>query len=435
MSTVVIRVVCSDIKASIVRHFIILLSVILALTSCASYEVTDNKPVTPERKNNDYRQQQPLLNVGINLFNVKLRKKSEVNFEALRNSESIWYARQLKDALDYSNVWGSVWVLPRNYNQAIDLMIAATILQSDGERLIVQVRATDATGRQWLDKQYSHKVNAYTYDPNVANAVIDEDPFQNLFNQIANDLLLLRLELVSSDALAISDVSDIRFAFDLSPQHFKDYIAIRKSRGNKNSRSARNNHEYILLGLPALNDPNYIAIQRITVRNELFLDIIQDYYRLFADNIDEPYQNWRSSSYSDVVQERRLKQQALREKIGGIVSVGAGVLASASIDSNDSQSTKEAKRATASAAIGAGAALIRSGFQKSEEASHYREVIIELAESIDADLEPTVLEVDDKTITLNGTMQQQFDAWRDLLLESYLIETGKGLNTTDPNSI
>ncbi len=384
----------------------------LLLIGCAHYEVTDNQSIELIKADNSYRTDQPLLNVGIARFSAKLQKKSEFNLEALRQSESIWYANQLKQTMDRSNVWGSIWVLPNQYKQAVDLNVVGTIIASNGERVALQIRATDATNKEWLRKEYTYKANAYIYNPNLSNVLPDEDPFQNLFNQIANDLYQLRIAFDRQQALGVKDIADMRFAYDLAPQNFQQYLSV------------DNRKNYQLNSLPALNDPNYKAIQRIAVRNDLFLDIVQDHYRLFANNMGDPYQNWRATSYADVVQERRLKRQARLEKIGGLLAVGAGIAVANSIGSNDSSGTRDSKRVVAAAAIGAGASLVRSGFQKADEASLYRETLIELGESIEAELEPTIFEVDDKTITLTGTIQQQFEEWRELLLERYQVERG-----------
>ena len=42
-----------------------------------------------------------------------------------------------------------------------------------------------------------------------------------------------------------------------------------------------------------------------------------------------------------------------------------------------------------------------------------------------AEITPQVIELDDQTITLTGTVEDQYDQWRDLLHGIYGKETGK----------
>ena len=339
------------------------------------------------------------------------KRKDAVTFGAIRKSESVWYSQQLKNALDVSNAWGRVRLFPENYQQVADVNINGIIVESNGETLDLQIRATDSTGLDWFHKVYKLQVSAYTYNPDVP--ATNKDPFQSIFNRIANDLLIHRQQLLPAQSKNIKDITAMRFAYDLAPETFAPYLKLTKKM------------RYELTRLPALNDPVLQPVQRIDVRNQLFLDVVQDYYRLFAQTMQQPYQEWRANSYDSVVERRRLKVLASREKIGGALAVLGGLAATLSEDSSDSADARRAKQVLGSAAISIGAAAVKSGFQHSDEASLHTETLRELGESLEYELEPNVLEVEDKTITLTGTMQEQFQQWRELLLERYRIETGQ----------
>ena len=52
------------------------------------------------------------------------------------------------------------------------------------------------------------------------------------------------------------------------------------------------------------------------------------------------------------------------------------------------------------------------------------EALFELAEAFDGEARPTVMRTQDQVFRLEGTLESQYDTWRDLLRDIYLIETG-----------
>ena len=90
----------------------------------------------------------------------------------------------LVEAIQSSGAWGAVRVVP-DEKQAMDVLVFATILESHGESLKLQVVAEDATGREWLEKDYESKASRYSYQTTRTRF----DPFQAVYNEIANDLL------------------------------------------------------------------------------------------------------------------------------------------------------------------------------------------------------------------------------------------------------
>lgn len=74
--------------------------------------------------------------------------------------------------------------------------------------------------------------------------------------------------------------------------------------------------------------------------------------------------------------------------------------------------------------IGAGAMMVKSALDQNAEAKLHLESLKELAASLDADIEPHKLELEDRTVTLSGTVDQQYAQWREILQEIYRTETG-----------
>ena len=108
----------------------------------------------------------------------------EGTFIHIRRAESRYMAVALRDTLQKSGHWGSVWVTPET-SSAADVNVTAEILHSDGDRLRLEVIATDATGRVWIDDEYGMETAAGAYN---RQRYPELDPYQDLFNSIANDL-------------------------------------------------------------------------------------------------------------------------------------------------------------------------------------------------------------------------------------------------------
>ena len=81
----------------------------------------------------------------------------------------------------------------------------------------------------------------------------------------------------------------------------------------------------------------------------------------------------------------------------------------------------------------AGAAIYREGVYAADEAVIHRAAIIELSQSLEADVQPLVVEVDGEALELTGTLDQQYTQWRVLLKDIYEEEIG--LPTDSSNGV
>ena len=52
------------------------------------------------------------------------------------------------------------------------------------------------------------------------------------------------------------------------------------------------------------------------------------------------------------------------------------------------------------------------------------EALAELGQSLEAELEPQVIDLEDRTITLTGNVESQYQQWRDVLQKIYRAEIG-----------
>ncbi len=166
-----------------------------------------------------------LLDVGIAIFEPGLddipHKREELTFADVRLAETQFVSYQLAQTLQGTGGWGIVRVIPNDLS-AVDVAVHGTILQSDGQTMVVKVSVKDSSGKLWYDKEYKEVVGKYSYDSRNRRS---EDAFQGLYNRIANDMLAYRQHnLDHNGLLTIRTISRLQFARTFAPQAFDQYL-------------------------------------------------------------------------------------------------------------------------------------------------------------------------------------------------------------------
>lgn len=318
----------------------------------------------------------------------------------VRNAESRFMATQLADTVQRSAAWGAVRVLPGK-GSIVDVYVEGTILHSDGERLKLSIHVYDSSGKDWYTKEYEEIVGQYTYDKRNQ---LKAEPFQGIYNRISNDLLAYRKKLDAEKVGELRAISEIRFAREFSPDAFSSYI-----------KEDKKGH-ITLVSLPAENDPQLQRVRRIRERDYLFIDTVQEYYDAFSRRMETPYHDWRANSYDEIITVRELKRQATNRTLAGVVAIVGGIAAVAK--GND------AAQVAGVTAAGAGGLLVKSGIAKRSEVKMHEEALIEMGQSLEAAVEPHVIELEDRTITLTGNVEAQYEQWKAILSELYKAERG-----------
>ncbi|MBB6522381.1 hypothetical protein [Pseudoteredinibacter isoporae] len=385
------------------RTLVTLLLLSLFLSACASHTVKTTRYVQLQQETAEIPENQ-LLDVGVELLDPNLEQIEEDDslvFAEVRKAESHYMAGHIRDALQASSAWGAVRLIP-NQGTLVDVQMSGRILHSDGETLEMAISVKDITGRKWYDKDYKAVASRYAYRRETASKA---DPFQTLYHQIANDLLQYRKQLEPEYLRRTRLIGELRFAESFAPQSFGGQLQQDKK------------GIYHIERLPAENDPMLERVRTIRERDHLYIDTLQDFYGSFIQQIDGPYRDWRKQTYSEVINLREVKESARNQTIAGIVSVLAGIAAATS--------NNRAVRTAGGVAIGGGGYLIKEGFGKRAEADMHSETIRELGDSLEAAIQPQVIELEDRTITLSGSVQQQYEQWRQILRELYDVENGK----------
>jgi hypothetical protein len=366
-------------------------------------KVTSSTPLalqTPSRP----MAESALLDVGIPTLNdgLSLTDEDDTVFPEVRFAEAIYFSNQLAKIMEKSGAWGAIRVTP-NAQVITDVYITGTILQSDGEVLEMDIEVKDTSGKKWFTKQYKKVVGKLAYDRKAKSNV--GDPFQNVFIQIANDVLTYRERFSDKQADDLKSISELRFAQLFSPEAFNEYITQDRDGILKIRR------------LPAENDSLLTRIQKIRERDYLYIDTMQDYYDGFSQQMHFAYQEFRHSSYDSVVKARQLNRQGNQRIIAGIGSILAGIY-------GRSQSRTSSEAYASSATAAAGGFILKSGLEKKQQSAAYDESVAEMGSSLESEIAPQVIALEDRTVTLTGTVQAQYAQWQELMQKIYTKERG-----------
>lgn len=383
---------------------VVLLLAMLMLAACSTTSVKSTEFV-PAVQNQAPDDESLLMDVGVLVFDpgideIDRRDLDRTNLQ-IRRAEAQYAPYLMADTLQRSGNWGVVRILPSD-TSTMDVYVEGQLLLSNGEGMIIAVTARDATGREWFSRIYQEHISQFAYERSQRQS---HDPFQVIYNKIANDLLEYReRNLSANDIRTIRTVSELKFAANFVPEIFGDYLA-EDNRGI--TRVQR---------MPADNDPSFQRIRDIRERDYMFVDTVQDYYETYARQMRGPYDAWREQSYRETMSLEATERAARQRFILGTAAVVGGIAAATS--------SQPASRAGGMVGVGAGAYLVRSGFERSNEAQMHIAALQELGESLESQVAPRVIELEDRTIMLTGTVEEQYDQWRELMVEIYRTETG-----------
>lgn len=383
---------------------LLLLAASLVLGSCSTQTVKSTT-FTPMIDDTSAIPEDELLDIGIGIFEPGLddipSNREELTFADVRLAETQYVSYQLSQTLQSSGDWGVVRVIPHDLSSS-DLAVRGTILQSDGEAMVLDVNVTDATGKVWIDKEYKEVVSKYSYDPRLRR---NEDAFQGLYNRIANDILLYRQEnMTSEDLVNIRTVARLQFAKSFAPQVFDQYLET-SGRGIIDVKR-----------LPAANDPLLTRIDDIRERDYLYVDALQDHYGNFVREMEGPYTEFRRLSYEEVMKFDKLQAAARRNMVLGVASILGGLVAT--------QSNSAAVNYAAYGGLFGGGYLIKDAFNKRDEAQLQVETLAELGNSLESEIAPQTIALEERVVTLSGTVENQYAQWREILADMYAAEAG-----------
>ena len=343
--------------------------------------------------------QHQLLDIGVVIFHnlpdqFTLQNSTELNagaFAEIRQNETQYLPYVLRNTLIDSNHWGAVRVLPEP-DPSVDLVITGAIVESDGLALEIEIRAFDSTGLVWINKTYaditqfddfpdsSRFTASNRFDP--VNFV---DPFQDLYDQINNDLLSMRDSLSEQELINLRRVSQMVYATELSPESFAHTLEV--GPGGLLTVSS----------LPADDDPMMRRVGDMQLRHHTFIDTVDQYYQSLFDEMQPVYVTWRHYSRDQSLENQSAERQIYE---GGVYGNAGNFL------------------------------TLSQRYDRYRWAKIYEFEFAELASGSNNEIAPAILELNRNVHGLDGTMADQYAQWRKILraLFALEVETSAGEN-------
>lgn len=391
--------------ASRVLQRLVVVLALLGLAACASGPAKQSVAPTEAIRANEALPESSLLDVGIHVFDTAQPDPdaaAETGTQPkIMEAEARYVPFHLKNTLQATGQWGAVRVVPERAEE-VDVGVYGTLLESNGETLRVAIKVIDATGRVWFSNEYVAEADEKSY--RVAEKK-HRDPYQDLYNRVANDMLAYRKQLGSKELSAIRQVALLKFARSIAPHSFGDYL------------QQDDDGFFRVRKLPADNDPMFERVNRIRGREYMFIDTVNLYYANLYDDMKQPYEQWRRSSLQEITQKRALERKAWQRRLLGIAAFVGGVVVGANSNSS-------AGAATSSVMVVGGYELFRSGQQIANDAKVHEAALKELGESFKGDVAPMVTEVEGREVKLTGSVDAQYAEWRKTLRDLFSKETG-----------
>ena len=310
----------------------------------------------------------PELDVGVVLFNPGVNPEATSAAASVRRLESQLLAGALRDTLVSSNQWGAVRMVP-GPSLLAPVNISTRIIHSDGRDLLLDVRVIDAMGTEWFGASIAHRQGPEEHNETRSR-------LRELFNSVSNAMREHWLGLSMPERTRLIAAAEIGYAQQLSPDAFQAYVEVTAT-GRELKR------------LPAEGDPMLNRVRRIRNQEILFCDSIDEQYVMLSERVMPTYLLWRAAA---VEQAEWLAQYEVR---------------AASRESSGGDG--------AFAIMQANYAAYRS-FRIQEQA------LVELAEAFEGESAPVVLRTADHVVTLEGSLDAQYETWRSLLREIFALE-------------
>lgn len=366
------------------------------LTACASAPIVRYVDLAPPLSSTEAIPEALLLNVGVKVLDANVPKsydtRTALNItEEIRRAEANYIAHFAKDLLQSTGNWGAVRVLPRD-SYAVDVTISGTILHSDGERLIVYIKVQDARGVVWLEEEFETLASKFVYEPQIPQNI---DPFQSMYKSVADQMYAFHAKLSPMDVQEIRTTAELLFAREFSPDAFGEHL------------ESEDDYLFSISRMPSPEDPMLHRIRQIREREYLFIDTLDEYYGDFANRMYPSYQKWREGSYEDAIAYREERNRARAKLLAGSLMIAGGAVMQ--------RSSVSAKEYAGYAGVIGGAGEVLGAIQARANLTLHGEALRELGVSAAADISPHTLELENATVSLMGTVDEQYTELKRIL--------------------
>jgi hypothetical protein len=313
----------------------------------------------------------PNLNISIMTFSNADTEGGRISriYAPIREAEASYLPIVLRDTLVETGYWGAVKVSPSS-DVAAEIQVNAQILSSNALDLALQVTVTDSRGVTWLDQTYQEPAQVSSY---LVDEKVREDPFQSLYNRVANDILKVRQQMTTAEANTIVQAALLRYANALAPEAFADYL------------SPDANGVIQVTGLPAVNDKMYARVIEIREAEYRFTDLMDEHFAVFYKRLQTVYPYWQTYSFELIDYNNDINNDQRRGRSGSW-------------------------------------AATEDAYRTYKEYKMNEDELRELADSFKAEIHPTISRLEGSVIELTGPLDAQYAQWREILRKLYTQE-------------
>ena len=385
-------------------HYALIALVTVSMLGCSTV-IVRRVDMQPPKQASEPIPEEQLLDVGVVVFDSNIPELYDELIEAnitpeVRQAEANWIANYTKDYLQATGNWGAVRAIPEP-SLAVDILITGRILHSDGDRQVLEVKVTDSRGVVWLEEVLEGLASKYAYEPGVPYEI---DPFQTNYRELSDKMLAYQESLATEDILEIRNTTLVRYGKAVVPEAFGDYVIEEK------------NGRHTLIRKPTPDDPTMANVAQLLERELILVDTLDEYFDRFANDMHESYWHWRGETYSEAIALREETSRSKTRLTSGILLAVLGALA-------QRQSGGITEIGGYAGVIG-GATEILGGIQDRANAKIHQERLQELGISAGQELSPVTIELENATISLQGTYEEQFEKAIKYIRESFLREQG-----------
>jgi len=358
------------------------------LCGCTLQSINPDAALT-QSSTTDEIKENLLLDVGIGIFHpgiVENAKPGPGVYPEIRRAESRYLPIQLARVLQSTALWGAVRVVPNRLSE-MDIWIDGEILKSDGNKLILEITVKDSAGKLWLKKKYEQP-----FANNSREAFEDSEliPFNDIYPAISKDLREIYFRTFMVDSKYIRNVTELKFAQKFSADLFADFLITDKSGQDRITR------------LPLKNSVDWDRVMKIRLREKLFIDVLQKDYENFATRMEPFYREWLWENYRESLMLRSVKEESNNQIVSGILKIFSSL--------NPLSSDRFGGNSMGPVGFAAGREKLQAGLAQRREAMVHLAGLRELGESLSSGIQPHILNLEQRTFKLIGTVKEQYAA-------------------------
>ena len=298
------------------------------------------------------------LDVGISI-KTEVQNKSGTDIEAaFRETEALLIGQRLRGEFERNDGWGVIRLFPEA-SVIPQLSVKLSILASDGRELVVEAIARAVTGETILSTIYRD----ISVDEDYTN--VKGDPFADFYATVVNDIAD-SLSLISNRESYLRTVSSLRYASELVPEAFPDYLVQEAGL-------------YTIRREPSRDDPMHKRMHRLQDYELLFVDTIDEQLANVSREARDAYHLWMKSSkeqldWLDLRRERGVSSETMQ---------------------NESTFTR-----------------LQAVYAAHRSLKIHEQELFELVLELENETRATAVYANEQVFKLSGTLEQQYQEWR-----------------------